>query len=351
MAARFCDSFDAYLTADLLLRWTAQYLFNSATTTISASNGRNGTSSLRTGPTNSNQGAAGVGKTLGSQATWIVGFAFRTPTLNTNPTIPFASLDDGFGTHQIELSFTSGGFLRATRNGTLLGTATSVPLVANTYAYVELLGTIDATAGVVTIRVNGAQVLALTGQNTKNTANASADTIVLGMSAGVGPGGDNWDYDDLYVLDGTGAANNTFLGDTRVQALRSTGAGHSTQFALGAGTSNWEAVSEATEDGDTTYVDSATAGQIDAYTFGALTPVSGTIPFLQTMLVARKDDAGIRTVADVISDGITDHVGASNNVGTSYQQWLTIHETDPVTSAAFTLANVNARQYGVEEVA
>ena len=349
MAARFCDSFDAYLTADLLLRWTGEIL-GAGSIGPSAGNGRNGTSSLRITGTAGNQ--IDVFKTLTSQPTWIIGVAFRTPSLASGDGGDIVTLCDVHPNIQVSFRYTSGGAIQALRNGTLLGTSSGGSLVANVYAYLEFLVTISSTVGVVTVRLNGVQILSLTGQNTQATGNASADTIGLGTISG--PGGTSglaWDYDDLYVLDGTGAANNAFLGDTRVQALRSTGAGHSTQFALGAGTSNWEAVSEATEDGDTTYVDSATAGQIDAYTFGALTPVSGTIPFLQTMLVARKDDAGIRTVADVISDGITDHVGASNNVGTSYQQWLTIHETDPVTSAAFTLANVNARQYGVEEVA
>ena len=337
MAARLCDSFDAYLTADLLLRWTTKFNI----VTINAGTGRNSTSSLHVGSPNGQ-----VTKTLDNQATWIIGVAFQTNLFTAGNGLPLLLVIDNTTT-QVDLRYDSNGHLYVTRNGTTLGTSI-LTLTAGAYAYIELKVLINSTVGTIDLHVNGTSWLSLTGQNTQASANAYAQVIQLGTDTGNTA---TWDYDDLYVLDGTGSANNAFLGDTRVQALRSTGAGHSTQFALGAGTSNWEAVSEATEDGDTTYVDSATAGQIDTYTFGALTPVSGTIPFIQTMLVARKDDAGIRTVADVISDGITDHVGASNNVGTSYQQWLTIHETDPVTSAAFTLANVNARQYGVEEVA
>ena len=341
MAGRLLDSFDAYLTADILLRWSS--ILGSGIA-ISSGNGRNGTSSLR-----ETQQAQGVVRTLDAQATWVMGFGYRTTSLTSGGGyVVLAALLDA-GSVQCDLRLMTDGTLQVTRNGTQLGRTTNAILTSSFY-YIEWKILINGSTGTVDIRVNGSSWLSLTGQNTQATANATANQIQLG-GGGNSTNAFTADFDDLYICDGTGAANNTFLGDCRVQATLPNGAGHSTQFTATGAASNWQCVDQSAEDGDTTYVSSATAGQIDCYTFGSVTPTSGTVPFIQTMIVARKDDAGTRTIADVISNGTTNSIGTNVNIGTTYAQYLTIHETDPIAAGAWTITNVNGRQYGIDEVA
>jgi hypothetical protein len=65
-------------------------------------------------------------------------------------------------------------------------------------------------------------------------------------------------------------------------------------------------------------------------------------------MYAQKSDAGARTLAAVIRESGTDHVGAAVQLSTSPAYYQEIHETDPVTSAAWTLTGLNAAQVGAQ---
>jgi hypothetical protein len=342
MALRFADSFDHYVTADITTKWTV--LTNpggGATGIISAGNGRNSTASFRATKQHNLQ------KTLDAQQIWILGTAFKITALPDNVPV-FALLDSG--SVQVDLRLLSDGTLRATRNGTTLGT-TSFALSVNTSYFIEFKVTIDPSAGTIDVRVNGSSKLSLSSQNTRATANSTANSIVLGSPSNIAGGAFTADYDDFYVSDGTGSApTNDFLGDVRVEALLPNGAGNTSAWTPSAG-SNYQNVDETAPNADTDYNSTSNAGDVDTYNYPSITPASGTVFGVQVNMNARKDDGGTRTIAPVVRSGVTDFVGTSRNIGSTYTYYQQVYETDPNTAAAWTITNVNAAEFGIKLVA
>jgi hypothetical protein len=245
----------------------------------------------------------------------------------------------------------SDGNLAVTRNGTVLGTGTT-PLSLNTYYYIELKIKIHSSTGTVDIHVNGTSLISLTGQNTQSTGNATANEIVLGQWTAAA--GANVFFDDVYMCDGAGSTNNTFLGDCRVDCYLPTGNGSNSAFTNNSGnsTNNYTHVNEASQDGDTSYVADLTVNDIDSYAITGLTHTPSSIFGLQTNLIAKNDDAGARSICPLLYRSATAYAGTSVPLGsTNYVDKLQIYEQDPATSAAWTKTNLNATEFGVKVTA
>ena len=229
MALRFLDGFDAILAGEMPQRWGG-----SGSYTVSIQPGRLAGNAFRASLYHS--GISGYVRTIDAQPTWIVGCAVR--LLNAPVTnVSLLDLRDN-GTVQVSLGWGGDGKFRVLRgewNGTVLATGPGVGPAppTNTWIYVEWKTTIHPSAGTTEVVVNGQSVFAATGLNTRATANSTANQVAIGR-------GDNSsiavDYDDLYVCDGAGPANNDFLGDLRVQTLRPTAAGASSGLVLPGGT-------------------------------------------------------------------------------------------------------------------
>jgi len=286
-------------------------------------------------------------RTFDAQATWVVGFALRVSALPGN-TLALLQFLDGATVHCGVGVQADTGLLFAFRatTATVLGTA-AVPLVAGVWAYVEAKFTISDTLGVAAVRLNTVPVVTLSSQDTRNAGNATANIVRFGPSATPSA---LIDLDDLYVFDGSGAVNLDFAGDCKVEQVLPGGAGASTLWTPSAG-SNYQCVDDVPPNGDTDYVASATAGQTDTYAFGDLSVASaGTVKAVQATVVARKDDAGSRSLAVVARPGGTDRVGATQAVGDTYAAYTQTWDTNPDTAAAWSVAEVNASSFGVRLV-
>jgi hypothetical protein len=125
--------------------------------------------------------------------------------------------------------------------------------------------------------------------------------------------------------------------------------GHSVQWTPLAST-NVSQIDETLVDNDTSYNLSATVGQIDTFNpknLGTTTPILA----VQTVITARKDDVGARSISADIYDGSTDHINATaHGLLSSYTGFFDIYETDPSTSAQWTQAGFNARQFGYKMI-
>ncbi len=285
MSCKYLDSFDHYATADMTGKWTAVDRLGVGVL-ISPATGRNGAQSLRF------VAVAGAGsgyfayKTLGAQATWIVGFAFRTGAMGGTSAM-FTWRDAG--TDQCSVGINPDGTLFVSRGGTVLGTSTDA-ISTSTYNYVEWKVTISNSiaANSCQVRVNGVLwINVTTGLSTRSTANSTANSFAVGPS-NAGFGG-LWDFGDRYVCDGTGGVNDTFLGDLMVNPVYADGAGTTTQFTASAG-SNYACVDEALANGDTDYVGTGVAANIDLYTYGSVgSPAS--VKAVQWVSQVRKTDA------------------------------------------------------------
>lgn len=319
--------------------------------------GSNGATGARTGARayNSTANSHNARKTLTfGTDTGIAGFAFMGsawPGSGTQSLFSFMDVTGASGTRQFSIGVNASRQLVAHRGssvgGTLLGTSTSAFSSSISY-HIQVKVLIHASAGTVDVLVNGVSWLTLTGVNTRGAAATTLGGIWIGQAST----GDSctFNFDDLYVCDTAGAANNDFLGDRKVVALLPSGAGSSTQFTPSAG-SNFQNVDESAPDDDTTYNSSSTIGHKDLYAMGDLASTAGTISGVMTSFRARKDDAGTRTLKSKIKSGATEGNGTDRNLSTSYVTYNDMFEQNPDTSAPWTGSGVNGMEAGVEVVA
>lgn len=330
MTLVFCDSVAHYSGAQAMRK------YEDATFTVIAA-GRFGAGSyaIRLADTRAR-------KTIPAQATYAMGFAFKPDSIQAGPIAEF--LDTGIA--QVVLEMLADGRLRVTRAGVTLGTS-AVALKGGVWCYLELKVLVDPAAGTVLVRLNGATVINLVGQNTRATATSQITQAGWRSQAGV-----QGYISDIYVCNTLGVKNNDVLGDCRVAPLFPAGAGAYTEFTtlVGAAT-QWEATDETAADDDASYIASATPGQRSTFATGNLPAgIAGVVAAVVVNHESRKDDAGTRTVAGMVRLAAVDAAGAGVNVGNTYAVAQEIFEADP-SAAAWTVANVDAAEYGAKEVA
>jgi hypothetical protein len=79
--------------------------------------------------------------------------------------------------------------------------------------------------------------------------------------------------------------------------------------------------------------------------------VTGTVKAVQATALARKDDAGSRSIALVARPGSTDRVGSTQAVSDGYAGYAQVWDTNPDTSAGWTVADLNSSQFGQRLIA
>lgn len=272
-----------------------------------------------------------------------VGFAVRNAAIDTGDgSIVYQFRDNGGD--QCALHISQSGEFRLKRAGTLLAGPSAVgswPASASSgHVFLEADITFHNTAGAVQVWVAGTSVLTASGIDTQGTANAHANQLVISA---------DFDYDDGWVCDDTGSApDNTRLGDFRWD-LDPVTSDDAVQFTPLSGASNAAMVDDSpTHDSDTTYNSSSTAGHQD--TFNTAGGVGGSTPVIvATMSMARKDDAGARSMAPVIKSGSAVTVGSTATLATGYGPIWLATTTDPNTGAlwsAGSMAAANAAKPG-----
>ena len=343
MALKFIDGFDHYNTADLPKKYNIVSQYYNGTPAI-FSPGRYGGSCIKNYLWYANY----LGISLPDQQTWIVGMAIYVSAFNSGA-ISFITLSDT-GNSQICLSMTSTGLLQVTRgtsSGTILGTSTNA-IPTNIWFYLEVNSYIHPSAGYVSVQVNGVNWLSLTSKNTQSSTNSSANLILIGCDGNSSFSGSNYAlYDDLYICDGTGSTNNTFLGGgVRVETLYPNGAGTNTNWTPFSG-ANYTCVDSTTFNEGSSYVSSSTINQVDTYTMTSLSSTPSNIFGVQHSFAACKTDAGSRNVSSEIISGVAPpSLGSPTQIFDGYLFVKRILETDPATEMAWLTASVNTIQSG-----
>ena len=280
---------------------------------------------------------SGVARLVPASSRVWAGFAFWSNDAQTGPIISFFG-DLGMVYHSAlwVVSATVWGIYRG--DGTLL--ATFAAPAQSAWNYVEVSATVADSGGIFIVKVNGVVVASFTGDTRNGGTSTNIDQFRLGYTGDVRWSGGRGRYDDFWITD-TG-----FLGDKRVQTLTPNGAGSSTQWTPTAGT-NYGCTAD---DDDATYVASSTAGQRDLYTLTNLVANTVVVDAVQTVAHAYKSDAGSAFSKSVIKSGSTIGSGASVALPSSVAGFVDTFATDPDTSAAWTVAAVNALEAGVEVV-
>jgi hypothetical protein len=338
MALLFIDSFDHYTTASQ--KWTV-----AGRNGISAGNGR----LLAAGYTESNS-VAGTGGSMtkilpSTYATLIVGAGIKF----TGTGLFRWLFQEGATTH-IELTVNGSGFIEVRRGagGTLLATGIT-PLVADTYYHLEVKVNVHDSTGSVEVRINEAVDCTFTGDTRNGGATGLMDRFSQSTPYG-GTFGNGFAYfDDLFIMSTAGSYNNDFKGDCRVEALYPDANGNSSQFvgSDGNSTDNYALVDEKPPNSDTDYVQSSTVGEKDTYNYGSITSTTGNVHGVQVLPFARKTDAGSRSIASIARSNGVEGVGADKALAETYAYHPQIFEENPDTTDAWTIAEVNAAEFGV----
>lgn len=244
-------------------------------------------------------------------------------------------------TVQCSLRYRADGKLRFARGTTTALGDSAAPVIAiNAWYFIQIRVNI-AAAGSYEVRVNGQTVISGTG-NTQALA---------------GFGADGWQIRNLrfanillYNESGTQAPN-TWTPETRIYADLPNAAGASSGWTPSAA-ANYQCVDEQPNNGDTDYVSAAAAGPVDSYACAATAPAGTNIYAVAVEIVARKDDAGTNEVDCLLRTGGSDFAsGSSAALTTTYQRFRRLWTQDPATAAAWTRANANAAQPGIERTA
>lgn len=126
----------------------------------------------------------------------------------------------------------------------------------------------------------------------------------------------------------------------------STLTGGSIPYMLATTAGNVVGVSEALANGDTDYVADATVGDFDLYDMDDLAFTPQAIIGVVSKVYIKKSDAGTRQGQVLVSSGGTQVAGPDTVLGSTYTYFSRVDAVDPATSAAWTLAALNAIKVG-----
>lgn len=289
--------------------------------------------------------AYNVRKGITATGTVVAGRGFYTSSVaaaTTNGAYTIAFLTTSGTVAELNVRHTN-GYLALYRQNTQIAITAAPVLLASTWYYIELKGTLADAGGTADVQLDGVNVLSFTGDTLGGTV-TDIDYVNFGTSTSTTDR-----IDDVYVCNGLGTTNNTFLGDVTVEAVVPSGNGTSSVL-VGSdadSTNNYLLVDE-NPPSSADYVGSATAGNKDTYAMGNLTGTPTSILGVVVNSYVAKSDTGAKFSRPVVRSGVTDYVGSSAALATSYTARQDVWETDPNTAVAWTTAGVNAIEAGFE---
>ena len=278
---------------------------------------------------------------LDNQPTYYLCFHYKSG--NQTATV---GIRDG-GTYQCYLGNDGAGHMALYNNaGTIIsgfdGTRTAFD---SNWHYIEWAITIHNTTGSSILYVDGVLQWNVTNANTRTgTTNNYGNNIYF---AGTGAWSSVNYFDNIVVMDGTGSDFNGFQTEMRVVPLMPTASGTYAQFTPSAG-SNYACVNQIPDDGDTTYVYSQTVNAMESYVFSSIPP-PGILKSVLVSGIARKDDVSGRIMSFTARKSSTDYVASGlNTLTSSYQPFTYRWDGNDPAGTAWTLANLNAMEFGVK---
>lgn len=327
------EGFDTYATGNYTGKWSFM------AGTIGAW-GREGTNGLK------HTTSSFMKRSVSNKQTIITGCGMKLSTTKSWDLIQFF---DG-GTIQMKIVTDGSNQVIVKRNNTtLLSTGFNLP--TNEWFYLEFKATISNGSGSFEVRVNSNSIGSQSGIDTQDTGNAYINAVQWSM---FGIGSSTHYLDDIYIFDDSGSFCNDFVGDVHVEAVFPDDAGYATQWAGFPvdGDANWEKVDESDPDSDTSFVATSGIGNIDSYDFGDLVTTSGSIFCLQVNAWAKKDDVGSRTLNAIARPTVTTYSGdAPVSLGNTYGYSTFVFEQNPQTDGFWTIAEINASEFGIKQEA
>lgn len=214
-----------------------------------------------------------------------------------------------------------------------------------------------STTGSYELKVNGVSAISDAGPvNVADLASADADQFVFSLDNGVR----TMRLDHVVIADDTGAVNNDFFGQTLVIDLLPDGDGDDTDWTPNSGSVHYDRVNEAMPSAnvlaslDPQRVASATVSDVDRWTVEDLdddgVPSGATILGVMVETCARMEASGSLDLRAVFKDTTAATAeGDSFTVSdTTFDVFLQVWETNPATAASWSVATIDAGQFGVK---
>ena len=315
MTLRVIDGFDLYngvgASPGLQAKWGAPVSLLATVAVASMQAGRFGGQCVRLTGAGSSAANTYIPRTLpGSYGSICEGVAYRNSNVaNQHATFaPILSFSETTTFH-VHIGVDTAGKLWIARAssgtaGTQLAITAGQVVLNATWHYIIVEATIHDTTGSVRVLVDGAEVLNVTGQDTRNAGTGVVNQINLHNTHGVSVTNTS-DFDDLYLDDVA-----TSLGEMRVETIRPTADTADKDFTRSTGADNYALVDEATVD-VADYVQGSVVGDLDLYAMGDLSTTPASIPAVQLTAFANKTDAASRDLALVADVGGTQATSAN----------------------------------------
>lgn len=206
----------------------------------------------------------------------------------------------------------------------------------------------NAPTGEIVIRINGVEYVNATGIDTYNFG-AGVDRIdIYNNYSGSGEFGT---IRDLIVNDDSGTIANSWIGqDKHVYALRPNADGNYSQWSRSTGSTDYTLIDEASRDSTDYIEEGMTANNKTSVGLEATGSETGILA-VQAHSNALLDAAGSETYREIMRHSTTDGNGTTHTVdSTSEKHNFSIFETNPSTGSAWTAAELDAAEVGVEYI-
>lgn len=258
--------------------------------------------------------------------------------------------DSTIGANHVVLAWDeSAETIEVTLPGGTSFTSSAGAVPVDTWVFIEALITVDNSAGVVTLRINGTQVYAGTALDTRSGAGTTIDRVGYYSASGTAI------VDCLYINDTTGSApHNGFLGPVRCDAVTTSADSTPTDWSPSSGGSSEAMIDDGdAPDDDSTYVTSSTVGHTDLIS-QSFSPSSRIIFGYRVHGMMKASAADGRQVALVHVDGSTTTVQTDQpSLTTSYteQQLLVAESITRFATLGAALSTISGQEIGYELVA
>lgn len=273
---------------------------------------------------------------------------------------PIFALVNALGNQEAALGVTATGYLQlyggarvgeTSDDPSRFALAEERPLVPGSWHYIE------ARIGVSTsqVWVDGDLVIDYTGSvpNTGQSVSGvgSAVDLVIGMWANPGGNGacqtsqEGWGFDDVYIVSTTGGVHTTRRGVSRVEILNPDTQVENVGYVAVGGTNVEDRLS--TQDGDTTgYTADADGDKFLASSADSLSNTPAVIHGIEVAHVSKRSLSGSISVATLLQIGSTEYEGTAEFLGSTYEQYRTVYEENPDTTAEWAKSEIEAADFG-----
>ena len=335
MALVFCDGFDSYTaTADLTKKWRVAQ----SPWTWSATAGSMGGGGIVAATTGGGQLA--TQPYLSSSTLSAVGFYFKA----SGPPASTLSLLAGYNTGNsigMEMRLLSTGLFQIWDQGATASLPLAVNICDGNWHWIEFAD-VNASAGnnTFSVYVDGVSCGSTVIFGGSFTYAYWQFTSIAGITITI---------DDFITWDLNASPFTAFpLGPRQIATIRPVSDGACTfGTVVGAGLHS-SAVNEVTPDGDASYVQDGRSGDQDLYNYGALGYTPGSISGVMLNSYLENPNVGSINFQGACASGATTSLGTPTLSPSVYQTLQTPYVNDPNTSAAWTVAGLNAAQFGIK---